>query len=496
MSLYDFSNVYDSTANAANTAPTQFAVTPSGGIPPIGNVLSNGAASFPSVVGNVTQSALTTAAQQSVLQSRSQVSQGLTSLLNSVLPKSSNSILNNISSGIKNSIGNTGGLVLNGGVQQVLGAIGISSGVNSPVRGSNPIIYSNGMAAAQNVVNQVGLGNTNVNSIVSSNLNALTSFQYAHVTSVGTQAITSSNAASVSPYAMDLFAFAPKYNYLFIVDVTFTNGFQAMGQLNGQRSKFAMIVQEFDRPKIQYEMDEGNFYNFRTKFAKRVVHENLRLKFLDDRQNASMNFITQYLISNHPIMGVSPASSFMYEDAGMNWTAGDNNVAYDTVNSASLRGFAGDQINAIQEIKVYHVYDYGRSMNVYHFLRPKLVAVELDRWDMKGSPDNCTIEAEFAYDGLYIETGIAIQSGEEQKIEALSDAGKYPMRPTQVSSASVALSNIQQQSYSIVGNDNFGFTMPGTTQTAGGAGSPAFDTATSGGSTQSLQGTNQFGFSV
>lgn len=484
MSLYDFSNVFDSSANSANTAPTQFGTTISNTATGIAsttaNTLSGAAANFPSVVGNVVQSATAQAAQYSVMQARSTVSQKLTGLLNSVIPQTSNSILNTISSGIRNSIGNTGGQILNGGVSQVLGAIGIGSGYNSPVRVSNPTVYNNGIAAAQNVVSQVSNGSTNINGIVTSNLDALSSFQYAHTITVGTQAVTTSNAASVSPYAMDLFAFAPKYNYMFIVDITFTTGFEAMGQLGGQRSKFAMIIQEFDRPRIQYEMDEGNFYNFRTKFSKRVTHENVRLKFLDDRQNASMNFITQYLIANHPIMGISPQSSFMYEDAGMNWSADENAVTYNPINSASLRGFAGDQINAINEIKVYHVYDYGRSMNVYHFLRPKLVTVELDRWDMKGSPDNCTVEAEFAYDGLYIETGIPIQSGEEQRIEALSDAGKYPMRPIQQSTSSVTLQNITQQSYSIVGNDNYGFTIPGTSTQVGGTGSPAFDTSTSG----------------
>jgi hypothetical protein len=487
MSLYDFSNVFDSSANSANAAPTQFgntiSNTASGIIGTTGNTLSGAAANFPSVVGNVVQSALTQATQYSVMQARSNVSQKLTGLLNSVIPQTSNSILNTISGGIRNSVGNTAGVVLNGGVSQVLGAIGIGSGYNSPVRVSNPTVYNNGIAAAQSVVTQANGGSTNIAGMVNGSLDALTAFQYAHTTTVGTAAVTSSNAASVSPYAMDLFAFAPKYNYLFIVDITFTSGFEAMGQLNGQRSKFAMIIQEFDRPKIQYEMDEGNFYNFRTKFAKRVVHENLRLKFIDDRQNASMNFITQYLIANHPIMGISPQSSFMYEDAGMNWSTGENEVAYDAINSASLRGFAGDQINAITEIKVYHVYDYGRSMNVYHFLRPKLVTVELDRWDMRGSSDNCTIEAEFAYDGLYIETGIPIQSGEEQRIEALSDAGQYPMRPVQHSTSSVSLQNITKTSYDIVGNDNYGFTIPGGTQ-VGGAGTPAFDTITSGGSNQ------------
>lgn len=488
MSLFDFSNVFDSSANSANAAPTQFGSTISntatGILGSATSVLSGAAANFPSVVGNVVQSALTQAAQYSVMQARSSVSQKLTGLLNSVIPQSSNSILNSISNGIRNSVGNTGGQLLNGGVSQVLGAIGIGSGYNSPVRVSNPTVYNNGINAAQNVVTSVSNGITDVAGIVNSNLEPLAQFQYAHLTTVGQAAVTS-NPNTVSPYAMDLFQFAPKYNYLFIVDITFTSGFEAMGQLNGQRSKFAMIIQEFDRPRIQYEMEEGNFYNFRTKFPKRVVHENLRLKFIDDRQNASMNFITQYLIANHPIMGVSPQSSFMYEDAGMSWSTDENSVSYDAVNSASLRSFAGDQINAITEIKVYHVYDYGRSMNVYHFLRPKLVTVELDRWDMRGSSDNCTIEAEFAYDGLYIETGIAIQSGEEQRIEAMSDAGKYPMRPAGQGSASVSLQDIQQQSYSIVGNDNYGFTIPGGTS-VGGSGTPAFDTV----------GNNNFGFTV
>lgn len=452
MGLYDFSNVYDSAANSANPAPTPFGgvtATASGIATNASTVVTGAASNFPSVVGDVVQSALSQAAQYSILQARSNVSQQLTGLLNSVIPKSSNSILNSISNGIRNNIGNTGGQVLNVGVTGVLSSIGIGNAYNSPIKTANPTVYHNGVAAAQNVLDTVNGGSTDINTIVANNLNALSAFQYAHQTYVSSASIVSGSAEAVSPYAMDLFSFAPKYNYMFIVDITFTTGFEAMGQLAGQRSKFAMIIQEFDRPKIQYEMDEGNFYNFRTKFAKRVVHENLRLKFIDDRQNASMNFITQYLIANHPIMGVSPQSSFMYEDAGMNWSTDESAIAYSAINSASLRGFAGDQINAITEIKVYHIYDYGRSMNVYHFLRPKLVSVELDRWDMRGSSDNCTIDAEFAYDGLYIETGLAITSGEESKIETLSDAGQYPMRPAQKPASSIQARDIPVPSYSV-----------------------------------------------
>lgn len=472
MGLYDISNSFDQSANAANPMQTSTTGSTDGGSvlgglgssvsSVIGNAgsaisttansigssvlggIENAVSNFPSAVGNIVQSTISQAATYTVMAARSFVSQKVTGLLNSVIPRTSYSILNSIGGQVAGSVNNSAGVILNGGVNQIFGAIGINGGY-SPVQQSNPVAYQAGVSAAQTLVNQVNGGNTNVNGMVATALNPLANLQYLHQTSLSLPT-TSGNVAQVSPYAMDLISFAPKYNYLFVVEFQFTPGFEALGQLNGQRSKFAMIVQEFDRPKISYEHEEFNWYNFRSKYAKRVVHENLRLKMIDDRQNASMNFITNYLLASHPILGISPQSSFMYEQAGMNWGPGANGIDYDSVNSASLRGFAGDELFAIQQINVYHVYDYGRSMNVYHFIRPKIVGIELDRWDMKGSPENCTIEAEFVYDGLYIETGVAIQAGENQKIELLTQAQKFPMRPQQTSTSnpSVTAANAMQ----------------------------------------------------
>lgn len=405
---YNFSNPYDASANAAMS--TSSATTSTTGSSALLGL-----------------SAASSSTNYTMTEATSTTSQSLTSLLNSAITTPSNSILPTTSTVSGSSSGLT--------VSQVLNAVG--SGINSPVSSTNPTVYNNGISSANSIVAAVNGGNTNVSGLVSSNLSSLSALNYAETIAASViSAVTGSNNAS--PYAMDLFSLAPKYSFMFVVEFSFVAGFEAMGQLNGQRSKFAMVIQEFDRPKIDYEFDECNWYNFRSKVPKRVIHGNLRLKMIDDRQNASMNFITQYLVASSPIMGISQASAFMYEEAGMNWATSGTTIAYDAINSASFRGFAGSQLNAISEIKVYHVYDYGAYMNIYHFIRPKILGVEMDQWLQQGSAEHGTISAEFSYDGLNIETAVPMTSAGQSKIELLSDAYQYPMTPLQVSSLTSA----------------------------------------------------------
>lgn len=442
MGLYDFSNAYDTTANASNTT---VAAAPPGSVlaQPIPGGLGTPISS-PSVLANSGSSAVNISANFTMLQARSTTSQQLTGLLTQVVPRATTSIL--VSLGSSGGSPSVNGAVISGGAQSVLGAVGVS--LNSPVRTTNPTVYNNGVAAANTLATQANSGNTNVSSMVSGSLEPIAQLVYADTIAAAGSILSGATTAAYTPYATDLIAFAPKYNFMFVVEVAFNPGFEFLGQLNGNRSKFAMIVQEFDRPRISFDHEEYNFYNFRSKVVKRASHENLKLKFIDDRQNASFMFMMQYLLAIHPILGISPQSAFAYEESGMAWAVGDsstgNDITYETVNSASTRALPGNALTAISEIKVYHVYDYGSSMNVYHFIRPKVVGIDLDRWDMKGSADNCTIEAEFTYDGMYLEPSVSISASVQQRIELLSQASLYPMTPMQQAASTITQAVAQQ----------------------------------------------------
>ena len=374
----------------------------------------------------------------SITQVRSSTSNRLTDFITGALPKT-----NKIP-------GATGALVqreitkrVGDGVNQVLSVLQIPT--DTKVIGSNPKIYANGTTAAKEVWTEIESGNKNVSSIVSKTLEPLTLLKHTDLainnaslnyidslsTSRGKDSATVGTSPRYSPYAMDLFRLAPKHKFLFVCEFVFNGGYGEVGQGKTTKNEFALVIKDFEKPKIKYDYDANvNYYNFRTPIVKRVLHEPLVIKFLDDRQNISLKFFHEYLKATHPLTNVPPESSDFYEDNGMNWNS--------DISSASSGVLTNNLRTIIKEIKVYHLYDFGAYMNIYHFTNPKIIEMSLDNWNMHES-DGSELTAAFGYDGLYIEMGVKVDKAADTVVATLSNAGQYPMHPMQVDGKTITV---------------------------------------------------------
>lgn len=393
------------------------------------------------------QSTVNNQANTSIGQVRNSTFQKLTGLITKAVP-STNKIPGAVGSFLqREAIKQVGD-----GVNQVLDVLDIRQ--NTRTAQTNPKIYNNGVNAARGIWSQVNNGETDTNKIIGSSIEPLTLLKYtdlqvnagdmsaANVTSSGAETVPSQ--PRYTPYAMDLFRLAPKHKFLFVCEFVFNEGYQMIGQGKTHKNEFALVIKDFERPKIKYDYEDNvNFYNFRTKIVKKIVHDPLVIRFLDDRQNISMKFFHEYLKATHPITSVAPESSDFYEDNGMNWES--------AINSASSGVLAENLRTIIKEIKVYHLYDFGAYMNTYHFTNPKVLDMNLDNWTMQES-EGAEISAQFGYDAVYINLGTKVTAEEDALIATLSNAGQYPMHPMQVATTPGAIPSTAGTSSDATGN--------------------------------------------
>lgn len=208
---------------------------------------------------------------------------------------------------------------------------------------------------------------------------------------------------------------SPKQKFMFMVEFTFHPEYQEM--LTGMKSvkginaksHFEFVVKTSSRPNVSFEYDEVNMYNFRTKVPKRTSYDDISMTFYDDDSNSSNSFYTNYMRAMSPIsnMGGGDVASILphqYQESSLH-----QDVIQREDGSVQLRGGASlgalknDAVNIISEIKIYHVYDWGRLVNVYHMYNPKITSMGLDGMDMSESGNGNELEIKFAYDGLFVE---------------------------------------------------------------------------------------------
>lgn len=344
--------------------------------------------------------------------------QAATRIVNGVLMTDT---VNNIQGQIMTRVGD--------GVRQVFDAVEVP--FESQIREMvNPRVFDNAKVAATSLWTNIESGTMKVGDIVAKAQEPLTLLKFNYDIKVAEGAMTrtpsagtAQNTTHPTPYAMDLFRLAPKHKFLFVVEFIFNGGYDFVGAGPRSKNDFAVVIKEFDRPSLKYEYEEGvNFYNFRSPVIKKVIHDPLIIKFLDDRQNLSMNFFHEYMKATHPITSVEVNSAAFYEDNGMNFSS--------PLYSGSTSILNNDLKSIFKEIKVYHLYDFGAAMNVHHFTNPRITSIQHDNWNMADS-EGSSIHAQFVYDGWTMELGIKIHQEEAATIGTLSNSGKYQLHPMQ-----------------------------------------------------------------
>lgn len=253
----------------------------------------------------------------------------------------------------------------------------------------------------------------------------------------------------ISPYAIDLILRAPKYKFLFVVQVVFSGEYSGLQQLD-----FAFVVKNTTRPNLKYQTSDVNYYNFRTKQVTHTQFDEMKMSFHEDTGagrsenamrpdgesgNNALRFYAAYMRSTVPVTNYKTHMELTQaETQGMDFGAIDRPVPND-VNTNShkysashgplltKRGTKTDEKTIIREIRLYHLYNFGNHMNVYKFFNPRITSLSLDDLDMSNSTDGTEVTLQFSYDSVYIDTGLPMKTMEYDLSQLMSNA-LYPMR--------------------------------------------------------------------
>lgn len=217
-----------------------------------------------------------------------------------------------------------------------------------------------------------------------------------------------------TPYALNLMLEnGPKYKFLFVVEFAFNAPYAA---LYDNSQKMAFLVKYSDRPSISFEYEDVNMYNYRTKIPKRTVYNPVSLKFYDGGDNSAMRFYEAYLKAMSPIANLINNDPKNYQATGMDFSrmnssnvSNINNASHQY--SASLGPLINDSgFNILGKIRIYHVYDYGKKVNLFSLNNPKLVELNLDELDMTAGTTVNEVSIKVEYDGLFLETDLTLSA--------------------------------------------------------------------------------------
>ena len=202
-------------------------------------------------------------------------------------------------------------------------------------------------------------------------------------------------------YGDDLINLAPKHRFLFKVRFYFTPAYQAASG----KDVFSFLIKNVDKPKVTYEYQPVNMYNFRTQVLTNVKHEQLNMTFHDDIGNYVLHFFDAYRRAYSPISrypGNIPLST-NFEGAGMDFKYEDPSTLTGGEYSASRGALLKGEINVLSKIELEQIYAHGTRSNVFKFINPRIEQFDFDNVDHTES--NCNeMTVSFTYDALLLDT--------------------------------------------------------------------------------------------
>ncbi len=176
-------------------------------------------------------------------------------------------------------------------------------------------------------------------------------------------------------YADDLNAHHPKYKFLFKV------GFYGF-----PGGTFYRFVHRCDKPRVRFNHQEVNYYNFRTRVLTSMIFEPLQITFLDEIGNTVNSFFTQYM-ANQSSQG-----------AGRWGTAGDSSFS-------STLPYQNSGASQGRSIVIEQIFAFGTASNTFTFTNPRIENLEFDELSMEESAGSL-LTIQFTYDALTCATGV------------------------------------------------------------------------------------------
>lgn len=338
------------------------------------------------------------------------------------------------------------------GQSYVLQTVGIDPNALIQTQKFSPSVANTALGAASQVYNRVQQGKFSIGDVPA----AFSAFQNgaAMITSLfspNSNVVTPKNSqfgnnCGASPYALDLIALAPKYKFLFVVQLEFDPQFQSEILSRSTGIDPAFVIKASTRPSVDFEYEDVNMYNFRTKVARKTTYQPITMRFYDDDKNNAMQLYTTYLKLISPIANLDaeinkfdPLDMYDMAGGGMGFTSASGQKttsisagwSHTTGKSypASLGVFGDNSTrNILRAIRIFHVYRQGRMMNVYNFYNPKITKMDLDDLDM-ASNDPTEVALTFSYDSMFIIPGYRVFNSNRQpsyNLNAMTGDGLYP----------------------------------------------------------------------
>ena len=203
--------------------------------------------------------------------------------------------------------------------------------------------------------------------------------------------------------------FRPKLKFLFRVEFLFKEGvLEKFGRADWQRN-FTFLIKSVDRPKVDFEYEEVNQYNFRTKVLKKISHKELTMTFMDDVGNNVYEFFRFMMMVHSPITRRSVTASQDITDAHAAYSTGSGMEFTDglgKINDFANRGVVNTELgNVIQAIKVTQIFldqtsalDSAAKQVSFFFINPRVVSFDLEDVNHEVSDPNVfTMQFDFDF---------------------------------------------------------------------------------------------------
>jgi hypothetical protein len=159
--------------------------------------------------------------------------------------------------------------------------------------------------------------------------------------------------------------FRPKLKFLFRVEFLFKDEVLSMFGAQGAAwlRNFTFMIKSVDRPKVDFEYEEVNQYNFRTKVLRQIKHRALTMTFMDDVGNNVHEFFRFMMFVHSPITRRSIGNQDKGFDIAAQWAqySTGSGMAFSRdasgTNDFSHRAVLDTDIgNAIKAIKVTQMF--------------------------------------------------------------------------------------------------------------------------------------------
>lgn len=176
-----------------------------------------------------------------------------------------------------------------------------------------------------------------------------------------------------SQYGDDVIAHQPKFKFLFKV------------KFEGQETQdFYFYVINADKPKIRFEHQDVNYYNFRTKVLTKTTFDSLSMTFWDELGNTTNAFFVEYL---NKLSGQGSGQASIDEGMGKATSSHPYQKGY----------------SFLKKITIEQIFANGIASNRFYFWNPRIESFDFDSLAMDDNSGSL-VTIQFNYDAISCET--------------------------------------------------------------------------------------------